>query len=108
MIKHIMHIHCITTLCNICNLHVTGIGKAMVEALHKIGANVYAISKNPDNLKALKEEFPNIQTVAVDLGNWKDTRAAVEGLPAADYLINNAGVCVQETFSTTSEADLDL
>ena len=38
----------------------------------------------------MKEEFPNIQTVAVDLENWKETRAAVEGLKAGlDHMTRN-------------------
>ena len=83
-------------------------GTVIATKLHELGATVYAVSKNPENLKSLKAQCPNVQTVAVELSNWAATREALERLPVADYLVNNAGIARPGTFQETTEADLDM
>jgi L-xylulose reductase len=78
-----------------------------VGALHAQEAIVYAISRNPDNLARLKQDFPNIHTTPVDLSNWDETRKAVESLGPIDHLINNAGVAFEEPFLAVSEKHFD-
>ncbi|CAG7730776.1 unnamed protein product [Allacma fusca] len=84
-----------------------GIGRAIVSKLHAIGANVFAVARNPANLSSLETECPGIRTIAVDLGNWKATREAMEGLPAVDYLVNNAGILSAANFLDVTQQDFD-
>lgn len=53
-----------------------------------------AVSRNPDNLAKLKNDFPSITTLAVDLSNWDETRKVLSGwaVSGVEYLINNAGL----------------
>jgi len=71
-----------------------GIGKALVKALYGDGAHVYAVSKTADNLKRLKGECPNIETICVDLRDWDATRKALSVLEPMDCLVNNAGLLI--------------
>lgn len=79
-----------------------------MKTLWKDGAVVYALSKNPDNLKTLETECPGIKTIACDLGNWTATEKALEGLEAVDYLVNNAGVALKQKLSESTEEVFDL
>ncbi|ODM93711.1 L-xylulose reductase [Orchesella cincta] len=82
-----------------------GIGRALVAELHARGAVVYALSKNPDNLKKLKIEFPKVVPICADLGSVEDTRRALEPIEAVDCLINNAGIFEPGDFlEATSES----
>jgi len=70
-----------------------GLGRDLVKALHEQGAKVIAVSRSESRLNELKAEFPNIETVSVDLSDWDGTRKALEGrVKGIEYLINNAGV----------------
>lgn len=39
----------------------------------------------------LKEEIPSVETVAVNLADWKATQKAVRSVFPIDLLVNNAG-----------------
>ncbi|KAI5698579.1 hypothetical protein M8J76_016934 [Diaphorina citri] len=54
-----------------------GIGRCIVEKLSQHEAIIIALSKTQANLDSLKQAFPNVQTVQVDLQDWARTRAAV-------------------------------
>jgi len=84
-----------------------GIGKAVVAELHAQGAIIYALSRNPENLKALKLEFPSVTTICADLADWEETRRAVENLEPMDCLINNAAVSLPASFWETTSDDFD-
>lgn len=77
---------------------ITGIGRAIAIRLFRNGATVYALSKTPDHLKSLRQEFPEIHIVCVDLTDWQATQKAVEDIGHIDLLVNNAGVSVLESF----------
>ncbi|ODM87124.1 L-xylulose reductase [Orchesella cincta] len=64
-----------------------GIGRAIVGKLHAQGAIVYALSKNPDNLKKLKEEFSNVIPICVDLANTEAIKTALEPIETVDCVI---------------------
>ena len=68
---------------------------------------VYAISKNPQNLESLKNECPNVQTVAVDLGDWDATRSAIQKLPVTHYLVNNAAFFKASFFQSMKPEEFD-
>jgi L-xylulose reductase len=84
-----------------------GIGRGIAAKLHALGATVFAVSQNPANLASLKSEFPNVQTVAVDLGNWEATKEAIGKLPLVDYLVNNAALFQGSSFLDVSEQQFD-
>ncbi|ODM93714.1 L-xylulose reductase, partial [Orchesella cincta] len=82
-----------------------GIGKAIVAELHTQGAIVYGLSKNPENLKRLQEEFPGVITISVDLEDYEATKKAVEPIETLDVLINNAGIAeLCDFFEITAES----
>ncbi|CAG7730777.1 unnamed protein product [Allacma fusca] len=84
-----------------------GIGRAIVAKLHSLGVTVYAISRNPANLTLLQSKYSHVKPVAVDLGDWESTRAAIEKIPAVDYLVNNAGISITANFLDMKQQDLD-
>ncbi|XP_067134655.1 L-xylulose reductase-like [Centruroides vittatus] len=84
-----------------------GIGREIVKQLSKYGAHVIALSKTRENLESLKSELPSIETICVDLGDWKATRQAVEKLQTIDLLVNNAGVLEEAVFETITEEQFD-
>ncbi len=79
----------------------------MVASLHSQGAIIVAVSRNPANLAQLKKDFPNIETIAVDLSNWDETRTALSGLKGVEYLINNAGLVHVQPFMDVSPEKFD-
>ncbi|ODM93715.1 L-xylulose reductase [Orchesella cincta] len=84
-----------------------GIGRAIVAELYCQGATVYALSKNPEHLKTLKEEFPKVIPICVDLSNWEEASKAVESIEPVDCLINNAGIAQRAAFLETSPQNVD-
>jgi len=69
-----------------------GLGVDIVKSLHAQNAIVYALGRNQDTLKELKQECPNIHIVLADLENWDETRRAVEAIGPIDCLVNNAAL----------------
>ncbi|CAL8122196.1 unnamed protein product [Orchesella dallaii] len=84
-----------------------GIGRALVAELHSQGATVYALSKNPENLKKLKEEFPSVIPISVDLANVDEIKKALEPIEAVDCVINNAGIVEHTEFLTATPESFD-
>ncbi|XP_067129648.1 L-xylulose reductase-like [Centruroides vittatus] len=69
-----------------------GIGKEVVKQLTNCGAQVFALSKTQENLDALKAEIPSVETICVDVSDWKETEAALSKIGTIDLLVNNAGI----------------
>ncbi|XP_026725278.1 L-xylulose reductase-like [Trichoplusia ni] len=84
-----------------------GIGRGIAVELWRQSANVVVLSNQPDNLEKLKEEYPAIETVCVDLRNWEETRKAVDSLGVFDGLVNNAGIAIIEPFLECTPESLD-
>jgi len=74
----------------------SGLGKAVCLKFLQSGAKVFALDRNADNLKKLREEHPGIEVVVADLLDWEQSRKAVETLQISvggfHHLINNAGI----------------
>lgn len=68
---------------------------------------MYALSKNPENLKSLEKECPKIIPICVDLADWVQTREALEPLESVDCLINNAAVAIPGGFLDIQPNDFD-
>ncbi|CAG9094790.1 unnamed protein product [Plutella xylostella] len=84
-----------------------GIGRSIAIELWKAGANVVALSNQPAQLASLKQQYPSIDTVAVDLCDWSKTREVVSALGAFDCLVNNAGIAIIESFLDCKPASFD-
>ena len=84
-----------------------GMGRAIAAKLHSLGATVYAVSNDSENLATLKAQCPSVNVIEVDLADWDATRAALEGLPTIEHLVNCAGICLIATFKDTTVDVLD-
>lgn len=51
----------------------------------------------------LKLELPSVQTIAVDLTNWKATEDALKNIGNIDFLVNSAGVAFLEPAAEITE-----
>jgi L-xylulose reductase len=83
-----------------------GIGRETVILLTRQGAEVVAVSRSEADLESLRAET-GCQTVAADLGNVDEARQAAEAAGAVDYLVNNAGISILQSFLETSVDDFD-
>jgi len=84
-----------------------GIGKSIVIDLVKRGATVIALSRTQQNLDQLKQEVPEVETVCLDVSNWKETENVIKHLGDIDLLVNNAGVISLQDFGSISEEEFD-
>ena len=74
----------------------SGIGKAILESFHKQGAKIATCDINPDLVKTLKDDYPDIYAEVVDVSDERAVQSfcsnALEKLGGLDCLINNAGI----------------
>ena len=70
-----------------------GIGRATAKRLVAQGATVVALSRSAEDLASLEKET-GCRTVAVDLANADETRAAARAALPADLLVNCAGTLI--------------
>jgi len=85
-----------------------GIGEAIVRKFYDDGAFVFVIGKNQSLLAKLKIQLPNIQTLCVDLLDWKATQDAILSITPLDHLVNNAEVFCGDQITKISEQAIDL
>ncbi|KAJ0177187.1 hypothetical protein K1T71_007196 [Dendrolimus kikuchii] len=91
-----------------------GIGRGIAIELWRAGANIVALSRTRSHLESLQSEYPSIDIVDVDIGDWEKTRKVVESLGHFDALVNNAAVaycdpfleCSPETFDKTFDVNV--
>lgn len=84
-----------------------GIGRETARMLASRGAKIIALSRSQSDLDSLANEIGST-SIAVDLADAKEARAAaLEGLPA-DYLVNCAGINVLEAFVDVTDDAFDL
>ncbi len=88
-----------------------GIGKALVDALLKMGARVATCGRNHDKLYKLQSEYPSafLHTMVADVSSENDCRRLVEStirnFGGIDILINNAGISMR---AVLKEVNLDV
>ena len=82
-----------------------GIGRALVDKFLNMGHEVWALSRNIDELKHIK----GIHAVSIDLSDEQQISDWVEscGVVHFDALINNAGMLINKPFSETTNADFE-
>ena len=82
-----------------------GIGRALVDRFLDLGHEVWALSRNTDELEKIK----GIHTVSIDLS---DEQQIVDWVQSCDVdhfdaVINNAGVLINKPFAETTYADFE-
>ena len=82
-----------------------GLGRQLAIKLVEAGANVYAVSRTESTLETLKEQYPSITTITLDLSDWERTREVLKQLEPMDGLVNNAAV-VPNMVYTAMTADV--
>jgi len=74
----------------------SGIGLSLTKEVHKLGATVVGVGRNPARLTSLQAELEGVHTVRADFENLTDVSKAADEIIAAwshvDILVNNAGV----------------
>lgn len=81
-----------------------GIGRGLCQTLHKLKADVYAISRTKADLDSLEKELPGIRCYCVDLLNLSEVRSVLDELPSdITLLVNNAGYVKLEHFLEVTE-----
>ncbi|KAL0893012.1 hypothetical protein ABMA27_014671 [Loxostege sticticalis] len=85
-----------------------GIGRGIVTELWRQGANVVALSNQPENLRKLENEYPSVEVASVDLRDWDKTREVVDSLGVFDGVVNCAGVAIIEPFLESKPENFDF
>lgn len=81
-----------------------GIGREICHALAESGAWPVALSRSPEDLTSLRKEI-DCDTVVCDLRDATAVAAAVRQAGAVDFLVNNAGISMPQSFlETTADA----
>lgn len=82
-----------------------GIGRAIAEALMASGHSVAAVDINP-----IPYQHPQLTTYCVDLTQRPEVQALFTQITldfgGVDVLVNNAGTCIMEEFSDTTDTSL--
>jgi NAD(P)-dependent dehydrogenase (short-subunit alcohol dehydrogenase family) len=81
-----------------------GIGRALTEALLTRGVKkVYATARNPEALRALRDE--RLVSLRLDVTNMDQIRAAVEAASDVELVFNNAGVALATGIADSTVVD---
>ena len=82
-----------------------GIGRALVDRFLDLGHEVWALSRNTDELNNIK----GIHTVSIDLSEEQQIVDWVQscGVDHFDAVINNAGMLIKKPFAETPYADFE-
>lgn len=86
---------------------ILGIGRGIAVELWRAGAKVVAISRTKSHLDTLKNEYPSIDILELDVGDWEKTRKVIDSLGHFDALVNNAAVAKCEPFLECSPDAFD-
>jgi uncharacterized oxidoreductase len=82
----------------------TGIGRGHAEALHRLGNQVLVAARRSDQLQAVAEANPGMQTLSLDQGDAADIRRfatqVTDHYPDLNVLVNNAGIQRVEDLTT--------
>lgn len=88
-----------------------GLGVGMAKGLSQAGAKVVLMSRTRPELDAVAEEIAAsggvAETLVCDVTDEDAVRVAIDGLPALDILINNAGTNIPQSFVDVESAALD-
>lgn len=78
----------------------SGIGRALAEALHKLGNKVIVSGRRRDRLQSVIDANPGIEAIELDITDAASIEAAATRLiaehPGLNVLINNAGIMLPD------------
>jgi uncharacterized oxidoreductase len=90
----------------------SGIGRALAEALHRLGNTVVIAGRRRELLQDVAKANPGIQTLSLDQGDPADIRRfgteLTDHYPDVNVLVNNAGVQRFENLTTTGPSVAEL
>ena len=108
MLFHLMNVY-LVLISFFTYSYTTGLGKAIVKKFCLANAIVFALDKDEAALSKLKYEFPDVNTLVVDLIDWNSSKAAVEKILPIHHLVNNAGILREPVdFLKSTSEDIDL
>ncbi|XP_018564017.1 L-xylulose reductase [Anoplophora glabripennis] len=84
-----------------------GIGRDIAIQLSKCGAKVIAVGRSADLLDKLKQEYPLIKVLELDISDWKKTEQVLSKIGPVDLLVNNAGMGWVKSMTDIVENDVD-
>ncbi|KAH9423651.1 hypothetical protein DERP_005231 [Dermatophagoides pteronyssinus] len=85
-----------------------GIGREIVRQLATRNVKVIAICRTCTDLDSLKKELPNIETIALDLRDWNQTRKTLEPFSEQiDMIVNNAAYAKCTPLGEITEQECD-
>uniref|UniRef100_A0A6B2E9N4 Putative diacetyl reductase/l-xylulose reductase n=1 Tax=Phlebotomus kandelakii TaxID=1109342 RepID=A0A6B2E9N4_9DIPT len=84
-----------------------GIGNELCRRLSAAGCHVIGVSRSVAPLQQLKHDCPEIETISVDLSDWKSTRQSLDHIKKVDGVVNNAGIAIIKSFDEFTEEDFD-
>uniref|UniRef100_A0A1B0GKY6 Ketoreductase domain-containing protein n=1 Tax=Lutzomyia longipalpis TaxID=7200 RepID=A0A1B0GKY6_LUTLO len=84
-----------------------GIGNELCKRLAIAGCHVIAVSRSVAPLQDLKRDYPEIETISVDLSDWASTRTRLQHIKKVDGVVNNAGIAIIKPFEELTEEDFD-
>jgi uncharacterized oxidoreductase len=88
----------------------SGIGKALAEALHKLGNKVIISGRRRGRLAQTIEANPGMDSIELDVSDpesiWRVAQELIAKYPALNVLINNAGIMEIDDASTLIDDDL--
>lgn len=82
----------------------SGIGGAVTRILLEEGASVYVFDTHASGLEAADRLIP----MDVDVSDVQSVRAAIDGIPSIDHVVNAAGVLRTRPIEAITEEDWDL
>lgn len=85
-----------------------GLGTAIVDALVREGASVYALGRDSRRLTTLRQGRDGITTAIVDTGSPDSLRTLGEASPMLDTLIVAIGADVRKPLAAHTKTDIDL
>ena len=89
----------------------SGIGLDIAKYLHKLGYDLFVVSRDKKKLDNIYKDYKNVKTIGLDLSNKDNCIKLYEQLKKEniDILINNAGFGDAGNFSETSlDKELDM
>lgn len=88
----------------------SGIGRALAEALHKLGNKVIISGRRKGRLAKTLEANPGMDSIELDVTDAESIRCAAEEVvakyPTLNVLINNAGIMLIDDASTSIDDEL--
>ena len=86
----------------------SGIGLGIAKKLQELGASVYIIDCNKENLaKAVSESGDQLIPLHCDIAHWSSVREMVKNVLPIQLLVNNAGIAILNSVLEVPEDEIE-